>query len=230
VMKNLVLSACLVVTTAGSGLAQPGLEIRPKKFDFGSVAKNSTLVPQFWFVSTGTDTVRISDIKTGCSCATMPLEKRHLAPGDSMKVGLYWDVGRRVGGIARGPGVFFEGGSEPVHLLLTGMVISAPDAAKPVSIKPYKAELAHIAGNSIDSVGLTFHNHSDEELHLRVVSYPVNECELDFPTVLAPESSTTGYIKIRPEFADSEFKRSVTVEFSDEKRSRMTIPIRRKFY
>ncbi|MCK4607374.1 MAG: DUF1573 domain-containing protein [candidate division Zixibacteria bacterium] len=229
-MKTIVLSACLAVIAANSGIAQPELEIRPKEFDFGFVAWNSTLVPQFWFVSTGTDTVRISDIKTGCSCATMPLEKRHLAPGDSMKVGLYWDIGRRVGGVVRGPGVFFEDGSEPVHFLLTGMVISKPDAAQPVSIKPYKAELAHLAGNSIDSVSFTFHNRSDEELDLRVVSYPVDECELDFPTVLAPESSAIGYIKIRPEFADSEFKRSVTVEFSDKKRNRITIPIRRKFY
>ncbi len=229
-MKTFVLSAFMVVIVAGSGLAQPELKIRPDKFDLGSVAWNSTVVPQFWFVSTGTDTVRISDIKTGCSCATMPLEKQYLAPGDSMKVGLLWDLGRRVGAIARGPGVFFEDGSEPVHFLLTGSVISFPEAARPVSVKPYKAELAHFKGNSIDSVSFVFHNPTEKELDLRVVSYPVDECEWDFPAVLAPESSAEGYIKLRPEFADSEFKRSVTVEFSDQKRNRITIPIRRKIY
>jgi hypothetical protein len=48
--------------------------------------------------------------------------------------------------------------------------------------------------------------------------------------VVKAGNEAVGYIKLDPRYADSEFERSITFEISNPERSRMTVPIRRKFY
>ena len=65
---------------------------------------------------------------------------------------------------------------------------------------------------------------------LTPVSYPVAECEVVLPDSVKSNSSVLGYIKLRPEYADQEFIRSVTLEITGPPNyeRRVTIPIRRK--
>ena len=162
----------------------------------------------------------------------MPLERDWIAPGDSMLVGFYWDLGKRFGPTSQEPRVFTNANTDtdPLYLSLKGMSVMAPDSSRPVSIKPYRMELARTPAKNIDSVGFTLTNRSTSDMALTVVSYPVPECEVSLPDSLLAGGSATGFVKLKPDYADSEFKRSVTVELSDAKKSRFTIPIRRKFY
>ena len=222
------LSFLLVVV--GSGLCQPALEIPESTFEFGAVPQNSTVFHYFWFKSTGTDTLKINHIKTGCTCVLMPLERDWIAPGDSMKVGIYWNIKRRVGKIGRYPYIFTNAMEEPYRVYLKGGISLKPNEARPVSIQPFKLELSKLQDKSIDSLSFILHNHSDKDLHHNLLSDSLEECELVLPEILLANSDNTGYIKVNKDYLNTEFKRSITLQLSDDRNTIITIPVRRKFY
>ncbi|MDH3891549.1 MAG: DUF1573 domain-containing protein [candidate division Zixibacteria bacterium] len=220
----------MLLLAALSVSADAKLEILSNRFDFGMIPNQSTVSHQFWFRASGSDTVKIQTIKTGCQCTTMPLEQDWLAPGDSMKVKVTWELGRRIGNTGQYPRVFIVDNPEPHYISLIGNAAQALDILRPVSIKPYKATFARTSSHSIDSVGFTLTNHSDEDLDLNIVSYPSESYEVSFPAQVAGGSAAEGYVKITPQTSDSEFKGSITIEFEGAKKNRLTIPVQRKFY
>ncbi|MDH4156999.1 MAG: DUF1573 domain-containing protein [candidate division Zixibacteria bacterium] len=229
-MRETILTALIVVLSVSGGLCQPLLEIPDNRFEFGLVPQNSTVAHYFWFKSVGTDTLRITEIKTGCVCALMPLEREWIAPGDSMKVGIYWDVERRVGKIGRYPYIFTNAGPDPYRLFLTGTAAADMTISNPVSVRPFKLELPKLADRSIDSLAFVFHSDLSGDVALTNVSFPVEECEIVLPDTLKAQSDNWGYIKVKKKFLYTEFKRSITLQFSDAKQTTITLPIRRKFY
>lgn len=220
----------LLVMGVTGGLCQPALEITESTFEFGSVPQNSTVFHYFWFKSTGTDTLKINHIKTGCACVLMPLERDRIAPGDSMKVGIYWNIKRRVGKIGRYPYIFTNAREEPYRIYLKGTISIKPNEARPLSIQPFKLELSKLADKSIDSLSFVLHNHSDKDLHFSLLSYPFEECEVVLPEILLANSDNSCYIKVNKDFLDNEFKRSITMQLTDDRKTIITIPVRRKFY
>lgn len=230
-VRGLILGI-VISALAGSLVAQPRFEIAANRFNFGMAPQSSTVVNYFWFKSTGLDTVRISEIKTGCSCAHMPLPKDWIAPGDSMLVGFFWETEHRIGSTGKYPYIYWSEVEEPYRIFLTADVSGQPDSSRPLSIKPFKAELSKLGAKSIDSVGITFTNHQNIPIAMKVVSVLTDEYTVVYPDTIPAEGTATGYIKLSPAYADKEFKGSVTFEFaaSAVENKRFTIPIRRKMY
>jgi hypothetical protein len=232
-MRRLLPTIILLVLAHGPASSEPLLEVPDRGFDFGDAPQKATLVHRFWFKSVGTDTVRIHDIKTGCDCAVPSLEKKWIAPNDSMEVTLYWDISKYQGSIARTPRVFSNAGQDPVKLRLSATASIAPGSARPLTVNPYKFELAKSSRKVIDSLSFLLANHSERDISIRLVSRPVEECELVLPDKIDALGSATGYILVKSEFRDKEFKASVTLLISDgdnRDAQRLTVPIRRKFY
>ena len=229
-MKKLLIAVIFVLTTGTLSYPQPRLEVTAPEFDFGYTPQNIKLVHHFWFKSVGTDTLLINEIKTGCACAVMPLERDRLAPGDSMKVSIHWNIKRNLGRIDRYPRVFTNAGPDPVRLHLKGTVIPYLDSVRPVSPKPFRFLLARSPHKDIDSLKFTLTNHSSQDLAVSLASVPPEEVELILPDSVEALTSSTGYVKLRPEFADSEFQTSITLLMSDQGHTHITIPIGRKFY
>jgi hypothetical protein len=224
------LASILVVVAGMSASAEPRLEISETEFDFGDVPQNVTLVFGFWLKSTGTDTVVIEDVKTGCSCAVMPLEQDRIAPGDSIRALVYWDIERRLGRMGRAVRIFTNADSDPYRIRFDAAGVFFPDSAQPVSIKPYKFILAKSSQVVIDSISFTLVNRVNEDISVSLASPPVNECQIKLPETIPALSTDTGYIKIQPAYADTEFKTSMTLLFSGKQTSRLSVPIERKFY
>lgn len=229
-MMKWLLFTFVLLLTASTVSAEARLDIPSSKFDFGMMPAQSIVSHSFWFRSTGTDTVRIQTIKSGCQCTTVPLERDWLAPDDSMKVEVFWDIGRRIGNTGQYPRVFIGGNPEPQFISLIGNVAQVLDDLQPVSVRPFKAAFAKTGSVSIDSITFTFTNHSDEDLDLAVVSYSSESYEVKFPTRIVGGATAEGYVKISPQVTDLEFKGSITVEFEGSNKNRLTIPVLRKFY
>jgi hypothetical protein len=231
-MKPIVLTATLLLVS-GSILGEPVLKIEPEVFQFGMIPREATVAHYFWFESAGTDTVFIDSIKTGCACATMPIEQEHLAPGEKMRVGLFWDVGKRIGSVLSHPYIFYNGKELPTFAGLRGQCLLHMDSLRPVTVRPHRVDFVRLpaTSKSIDEIELAFLNLSDERLDLTVVANSAEELiELRLPKSLKAGASVTGRVIVRPEHADEPFERSFTLEFSDENRTRLTVPVRRKVY
>ncbi len=223
----------LVIFGAAASLSgQPRFEIAANRFSFGMVPQSATVANYFWFKSTGLDTVRISEIKTGCDCAHMPLPKDWLAPGDSMLVGFFWETEHKIGSAGRYPYIYWSEHEDPARLFLTADISLSPDSSRPLSIKPFKAELSRLGAKSIDSVVITFTNHMELPIVPRVVSVLTEEYTFVYPDTIPPNGTAKGVVTLNPAFADKEFTGSVTFEYaaSAVENKRFTIPIRRKIY
>lgn len=220
------------LSLAASLLAQPRFEIASNRFSFGTVPQNSTVANYFWFKSTGSDTIHIGEIKTGCDCAHMPLPRDWIAPGDSILVGFFWETEHKIGSTGRYPYIYWSEHHDPARLFLTADVSMALDSGRPLSLKPFKAELSRLGIKSIDSVGITFTNHSETPFVLKVVSVLTDEYSIVFPDTIPADGSARGYVKLNPAYADKEFTGSVTFEYAASaiENKRFTIPIRRKLY
>jgi hypothetical protein len=229
-MMKLIIQSVLMLSLAGAIFAQPKLEIPDNSFFFGNTPQFSTVTHQFWFKSTGTDTLRIDDIKTGCSCAVAEMPRNWIAPGDSMKIEIAWDMKRVINQTVRNPYIFTNASDEPYRASLRAIGVADPLNEKPAVAKPFKAELSRLKDKSIDSVAIELQNKESYDMIVKVVSPALDEVEIFFPDLLPADGRITGYIKLRDEYVHREFKKSVTLEFGDAEKSRMTIPIRRKFY
>ncbi len=216
--------------TAATAFGQARLVAPLDKFDFGILPPNSVLVHHFWLRSAGADTVTITDVKTGCSCAASELEKNVLAPGDSVLLGIRWDIGRSHGSIFRSPLVFFNNSEQTLRLSLEGQVWDDPETARPVTVKPFRFELSRAAIKDIDGLPFTLTNHSGEELSIELLSLAPEEIELVLPEKIPANGSASGSVRVKPEFRNTEFSTSITLLVRDERNTHVTIPVRRKFY
>ncbi|MFZ1685658.1 MAG: DUF1573 domain-containing protein [Candidatus Zixiibacteriota bacterium] len=230
-MRSLIITILLALLTAPA-MAQPKLVIANSDFDFGSVPQNSTAVNYYWFKSIGTDTARITQIKTGCDCVTMPLPRSTMPPGDSMLVGFFWETQHKIGQTGRYPYIFVEGMPDPVRMALKANVMDFPDSARPLSIMPFRVELSQIQGTSIDSVVLKFSNFGSGPVTLNMVSTVPKEFSYALPDTLRAGETRQGIVRILPGMKDKEFKSSMTIEWksADGQSGRFTVPVRRKLF
>ena len=230
-MKKIIKIQILLFCFCTAALvAQPKLEITDHKFDFGSVSTNSIIYKHFWFKSTGSDTLIITNIKTGCACALMEAVKDTLPPGDSMKVGIEWKIGNRIHSIGRYPYIYTNASDDPYRIYLTGKAYKSLEDLKPVSIKPYKFEFSKYKQTSIDEIKFTLTNNSSEPVSYQVITDLPEECVIELPETIAPNSKAEGKIKVKKEYLDKEFKASITMLSLDNKETKITIPIRRKIF
>lgn len=72
----------------------------------------------------------------------------------------------------------------------------------------------------------TLKNVSEEELTFTVISRPEQYAEVDFPeeSVVKPGKERTFKVKFEKDIADDVFTKSFTIQASDEKQTRLTIP------
>ena len=210
--------------------AQPVLESSPASFDFGFTIHNSTIVHKLWLKSTGTDTVKVKDIQTGCSCTTIPLAQKEIAPGDSVEITISWDTQRTYGPVKRYPRIYYHDAEKPLRLSLFTNVQNVPDTNLSVVILPFKFELGRLPAKSVDSLEFKIRNNTTKEIETSLVSHLSEKFEIVFPKLIPAKSDSYGYIKIKPGFIEEEFEDSITLRFNHEEKYYITVPIRRKIY
>lgn len=215
---------------SGVVLGQAELSTPVRAFDFGFMPPNLQLKHYFWIKSVGTDTVRIDDVKTGCACAVTSLEREWLAPGDSLELEVTWDVELMRGSILRAVRVFYNGFDRPLTMQLEGQVTHWPDSLYPLLVKPYRFEFGRTSQKDIDSIAFRIINKSNKETSVELLSKIPAECQLELPTTVPANSESTGYIKLKPEFRETEFKSCLTFLAPELSKTRVTVPIRRKIY
>lgn len=220
----------LSLITINSIFAKAELTIPNDSFELGKIPQHSIAVHYFWFKSTGEDTLVIEKIKTGCSCAIMELPSDKIAPGDSMLVGLEWDIGKRIYKIGKHPYIYTNAQTDPYRVHLTAEAHQRLDDSKPIAVLPYKADFLKFADMDTQSLEIEITNTSDEDLDLQLISFPLKECEVKIPKSLRAGEKNKIKIDLKKEYIDKEFNRSITLFVNDTNKTKITIPIKRKIF
>ena len=236
-MKTIIITIlAIIILSSGLTIAEPRLDLDYKDYDFGWVPHNSVAVQYCIIRSVGTDTLIINDITSSHYSIVTLLEGQILPPGDTMIIPVVWKFGEETGKKTQFCRIFTNEeasiAGKPIQLKFEGIVISNPGTLHPVSSKPYRLEFSRLGEIDIDSLEFALTNNSIRNLCLEVIAHPFKECEISIPDSLKPNSTATGWVKIRPEYVDSEFLTSITIRMTDDMRfdRSLTIPIRRKLY
>ena len=206
--------------------AAPELTIKSEKFYFGIVPQQATIRTGFWLNSTGDDTVKISQIKTGCSCVMVPFERNEIPPGDSLFLELTWDLKNSVSKAGKYPYIYTNVREEPFRVYMDALVSRNPDSTKVAYCRPYALELANVGGKLIDSLGFEITNKFEHDLMIEVISPPVEQCEISLPENVPAFGKINGFVKIKSGFTNEEFKTSYTIRLTDPEGTTFTVPVR----
>ena len=219
----------LLGTTAMAvgALAAPRLTIPETEFDFGFSPQNSAISHIFWLHSTGDDSLKIVKVTPGCGCTQTPLQKDHLAAGDSTQLEVIFSTGQYSNQVTKTPRIATNEGPPDKMVRITTYVRLPTDSSYPVVITPEKIELPQGNGQLGNDMKFAIRNVSQQTLSPTLVSSPSEFVEIILPKQIGAGKTGEGTIRVKKEFIDKAFGKSFTLQFNDEKKSRFTVPVMR---
>jgi hypothetical protein len=91
---------------------------------FGQEAKHD-----FFFKNTGTDTLKISEVRSTCGCTVPKWNSNAIAPGQSDKITVIYDS-HRSGGFSKGITIYSNARNNEVIIMIEGEITDNPN--KPI--------------------------------------------------------------------------------------------------
>lgn len=225
--RIMIAAALLALAGVSAATAAPKLGISEENFDFGYVPQNAKVSHVYWLKAEGTDSVKIANVVPGCGCTKAPLEKNLLGPGDSTRLEVIFDTRSYSGLVTKRPTIQFSDGTPDAHITFNCNVSVRPDSTYPITISPYKLDLTQAGEKVRSEMKFTITNSSDQDLSLALISLPTDLATVTIPKAVKAGKTAEGTIKLTKAGLDAEFEKAVTLQVSDSKNSRFTIPVKR---
>ncbi len=129
--------------------------------------------------------------------------------------------------ISKRPRIETNEGPPEKYVQIDCEVMRRPDSTYPIIIKPYKLDVSQFGEKVRDQMKFTISNVSDSAINLTTVSWPRQFLTVTLPKTVLAGKSVEGLIKLTPDAIKKEFEKSITIQLSDAKSSRFTIPVKR---
>jgi hypothetical protein len=157
------------------------------------------------------------------------LDKKELAVGDSTRVELIFSTGHYSSSVRKSARIMCNSAGTIPRLTVAADVRKNMDSLETYTVEPYKIDLDLDRPEDQKhewEYEFVLKNLSDTELSFTIISKPDGYCEIDFPEGkgIKPGKDKKFKIKFEKDIADDIFAKSFTIEASDEKQTRMTIP------
>ncbi len=226
-IKSIILAIIVALAIGSTALAEAALTIPQENFDFGIMPQNSKVTGGYWLVSSGSDTLKITDVKPGCGCTKAPLQKNIIAPGDSTFLEITFSSKQYTNRVYKTIRIN-SNTSEPSRTIsLTGMVKVAMDSTNPVVIKPYILDVSQYGTRKRDHIYFNMENVTDKDLTWHMVHYPGEYFDIEFPHTIKAGETAKGTLTVKPEYVNGNFDQSFTIEFDNQGKTHFTIPVTR---
>jgi hypothetical protein len=156
------------------------------------------------------------------------LKNKEIAVGDSTELEIIFMTGKRRGASSKSPTIQTNEGPPQRRVTIRSTVVQQPDSTYPITIKPYKLYVSRAGEIEVDEAVFDITNVSDANLGLSVVGQPPGYFEVELPENIIPGESAECKLKVNPEFLEGAFEKSITIELTDNAKSRFTIPVVRR--
>ena len=214
-------SAITISLSSSSIQAAPKLKIDSTHFDFGYTPEGLPVIHRYWAYSVGTDTLKISRVRSSCGCTSVPLTKKNIAPGDSVSLELKFDTKRFKGQIAKTAAVESNDSTQPdlqLHFtarvgLWEGIVIAKPNQVY------------------LDTLGkteqtITLKNTSVAAYKISIISPIAEFMTLTLSSTELPAKGEVSLaIKTTPKTPIGDYNASVTLHFDGPEAHNLSIPV-----
>lgn len=207
--------------------AQARLEIDETNFDFGYIPQVCKVAHSYVMRASGTDSLKILNVKPGCGCTKAPIKKEVVAPGDSTAVELiFTSIDTYRGTMQKTATVTCNDDARGTFSLrFKATINTSPDSAQPAQLSPWSIDFTE--ATRAKEVDIAVKNVSSESLSLALVSYPFEFINVKLPTGdIAPGASAVIKVKVAPGCKESNFEKSFTFTTGKAAESRRyTVPV-----
>jgi hypothetical protein len=107
----------------------PKIQFAETSFDFGTAAQNTAVKHLFKFKNVGTDTLKITQVKTSCGC-TAAESSKIIAPQKDGQIEVTYNTGTNVGKVSKTVYVFSNDVESPQRSISIHGVVEAKKTAE----------------------------------------------------------------------------------------------------
>lgn len=225
--RTLALTTVISVVSVVSLFAQARLEIDETNFDFGYIPQVCKVAHSYVMRASGTDSLKILNVKPACGCTKAPIKKEVVAPGDSTAVELIFTSIETYRGVVQKTATVTcnDDARGTFSIRFKTTINTDPDSARPAQLSPWNVDFSEATRSK--EVDITVNNVSNEPITLALVSYPFEFINVTLPSGdIAPGKTGVIKVKIAPGCKESSFEKSFTFttgRAADSKR--YTVPV-----
>jgi len=140
---------------------------------------------------------------------------------------IIFSSGRRRGNQSKRPRIETNEGELAKYVQIKSNVVTNPDSTYPIRISPYKFDVSQFGDKKVKERKFVIENVSDQDLEIKLVDMPYGMFKLELPTKIKAGKSKSGKIIVLDEWMDKQFEKSLTIELTDAKNTRFTVPVKR---
>ncbi len=162
------------VTSILSQTTEPKVSIQQSEYDFGNINQGETVNHSFLITNTGSDLLKLSDIKASCGCTAAVPDKQELKPGESTQIVVTFNSTGRKGPQTKIVNIKTNDPSNPViKLTIKGNIIVSENKEKNAGAVIYFPETQHNFGTvkegDVLTYNFTFENKGTQPLIIKDV-------------------------------------------------------------
>ena len=229
ILKRAILMMALIFPSSSIAAVSGGAKIFIPEivWEFGRIPEGSVVSHVYWIKNIGTDSLKITEVKTTCGCTKAPLNKKVIASHDSTEVELNFSAGRYEGKVVKSASITSNDTAlGKVKIYLTGKLVLNLSRTFPVTISPSRVDFSSLEEGLDNKRKLLIKNVSPAEIKVDILDYPRDLVELDYSQIVIKSGITQEFdINLKGEKARTEFKKSITLEVDGDRESRFTVPL-----
>lgn len=224
-MVLIFLSLPIAADSGGAKIFMPEIV-----WEFGRIPEGSVVSHVYRIKNIGTDTLKITEVKTNCGCAKAPLSKWAVASGDSAEIEFIFAAGMYEGEEVKSASISSNDTSlSQVRIYLSGKLVMNLAHTLPVTVSPYRVDFGNPEEGNDNKRKLQIRNISPAEITVDILDYPKDWVELDYSRMVIKSGDMQDLdITLKDDKNGTGFHKSVTLEINGEKEFRFTIPLLKK--
>ncbi len=224
----------LILLLAGDMTASAGakLEIIPDKLDFGRVPQYTKYYRKVVLKSTGDTPVRINKVNSFCDCILVPFNEATILPGDSLVAEIEFFSASYSSDREWRPHFYYNGPERDKYIRVMADIVIDHRKLKPIYVNPHSIVASQYGDSVQREFPLYIINVTSETVPLKLIYNDDEFYDLDFPLYILPHDTAVGKITLNDRGIASEFEKSITFEYINEKseEKHYSIPVRRKIF
>ena len=196
-------------------------------WEFGRIPEGSVVSHVYWIKNIGTDTLKITEVKTTCGCTKAPLNKKVIASNDSTEVELIFSAGRYEGEVVKSASITSNDTAlGKVKIYFSGKLVLNFNRTFPITISPSRIDFSSQEEGTDTKRKLRIKNVSPVEITVAVLDYPRDLIKFNYSQIVIKSGNIQELdIDLKGEKEGTKFKKSITLEVDGDKEPRFTVPL-----
>jgi len=206
-------------------LCNARIEFDHTEYDFGSIAKGSSVSHSYWFNNNGTDTLVITKIKPTCGCTSTRTGGITVPPGGRSNIDIVFDSGKFNGRVTKSIKIECNDALSPYMDLRFRATINNPLLS--LEYAPLQADFKTVPVGKTAKIMINLTNTDSTESTIILVDKPSAEfikTQLK-NSKLKPGATTILEFSLADNLDSGQYLTSITIEAEKKHESRITIPI-----